>query len=175
MSNTGPQIQDNNGNITQQEREEAAATYDVRDMFKLDVKFTDTEIRESCKIYNTHWDDRFNAANALSMELILNNCHPDMLRKITIQLEAVPEDERGGALALHFIRRAVIRASQENSETVKTALKSFKIKDIAAQNVDDTIRILRNAHSTLRIVTYGVRDVVVQSEILCHFQSSRWH
>jgi hypothetical protein len=33
---------------------------------------------------------------------------------------------------------------------VKTALKSFKIKDIAAQNVDDAVRILRNAHSTLK-------------------------
>ena len=55
------------GTVTTQEREEAAATYNFRDMFKLDLKFTDTEIRESCKIYNTHWDDRYNSANALSM------------------------------------------------------------------------------------------------------------
>jgi hypothetical protein len=124
--------------------------YSSRDMFMLDAKFTEDEIKEFSKICNTHWDDRFNSINALALELILNNCHPDMFRKITVQLEGVSEVERGGALALFYIRRAVVRASQENSETIKTALKNLKIKDLTAENVDDAVRIIRNAHATLK-------------------------
>ena len=119
-------------------------------MFTLDEKFTEDQIKEFCKICNTHWDDCFNSINALALELILNNCRPDMFRKITVQLEGVSEDQRGGALALFYIRRAVVRASQENSETIKTALKNLKIKDLTAENVDDAVRIIRNAHATLK-------------------------
>ena len=138
----------------QAEQAESAATYKMRDMFKLNGKFTEDEIKESCKIYNTHYDDRYNSINALTLELILNNCCPDMFCKITIQLEAVDEEQRGGALALHFIRRAVIRASQENSETIKTALKKLKIKDLMAENINDAIPIIRNAHATLKAAKF---------------------
>jgi hypothetical protein len=132
------------------EQPETAPVYKTRDMFQLDEKFTEDQIKESCKICNTHWDDRFNSINALALELILNNCRPDMFRKITVQLEGVSEEQRGGALALFYIRRAVVRASQENSETIKTALKNLKIKDLTAENVDDAVRIIRNTHATLK-------------------------
>ena len=92
-------------------------------MFTLDEKFTEDQIKESCKICNTHWDYRYNSMNAPALELILNNCCPDMFCKITIQLEAVNKEKCSSALALHYIRRAVVRASQENSETIKTTLQ----------------------------------------------------
>ena len=75
------------------EQAEIAPVYSSRDMFKLDEKFTEDQIKESCKICNTHWDDHYHLINALALELILNNCHPDMFRKITIQLNAVDENQ----------------------------------------------------------------------------------
>lgn len=115
--------------VAQAEQVEVVPTYSTHDFFNLNKKFTEAQTKAHSKILNEHEDPRYNAVNALVMDLILNNCHPDMLCKITIQLEAVDEDQCGGALALFYIHHAVVRTSQENSGTIKSALKKFRIRD----------------------------------------------
>ena len=88
------------GTCTSGTREEVTPTYSTQNFFKLNNKFIQDDLLEHSKILNTHYDPCFNMVNALAMDLILNNCHPDMLRKVTKQLEAIDKDKRSGALVL---------------------------------------------------------------------------
>ena len=47
---------------------ERTETYTKRDMFKLEEKFTDYEIKQSCEISNNHYDDRYHSINALALQ-----------------------------------------------------------------------------------------------------------
>ena len=92
-------------------------------------------------------------ANKLSEMVILNNCKRELRTKVEAQIKIVNERDAlktGGALALYFIRNAVIEASSESVEAIQEHLKTFKLTDIVGENVDEGSRILRHLFAILR-------------------------
>ena len=131
---------------------EVQETYTTRDWFNVAVNFTQTHIENHCRILNRHPDIEYPVSNSLSLVVILNNCKKELRTKIEAQLENVRTRDpecTGGALAFYFIRQAVVQASQEYAEQLQLSLKSFKLSDITAENVDEATRILRNTIATL--------------------------
>lgn len=116
-------------------------TYTDRDFFDINETFERQEIEAACRIQNRHGDVRYTTASWLIYQLVLINTSKELLHKVQVQIESTTEQARGGLLVLWLIRRAVVKASQDQADKLKDALKKHKLTDLKGENVDDAVRM----------------------------------
>jgi len=129
---------------------EAAATYTRRAFFGAEEPVTFDDVKRTSRILSCHHQEKFAIANSLGTTMVLNQCKPDLRKKIENELEnACTAQERGGIVAMYLVRQTIANSSVECSEVIKEDLKKYKINQVKGENVDEVVRVIKGAHQIL--------------------------
>jgi hypothetical protein len=144
----------------------------MTDLFKNYQTLTFDQVIESNRGYLYWSSDDVSGENLMwSQELILNSVDDDLYDRINSKILNLPEDARGGPMALYFLTDLILKTTDRTARILITRLSEFQLSSIPDEDIDIFQAIVQSMMLRLKASTMGVPsdfhsllyDIIVRS------------
>jgi hypothetical protein len=156
------------------------AKYETINLYKNYATLTKEEVAASNEWYSTMTEDPqnkyFRQNLNLTHEHLVNNCHDDLVSKVTETYYSYPDEQHGGPLFFKIMMDAIQNNSEESAEYLVSMVKNMKLTSIDGENVEKAVSLVRGAVKRLEnLKIYGGKSALpldMAEHLLKVFQTS---
>jgi hypothetical protein len=156
------------------------AKYETINLYENYATLTKEEVAASNEWYSTMTEDPqnkyFRQNLNLTHEHLVNNCHDDLVSKVTETYYSYPDEQHGGPLFFKIMMDAIQNNSEESAEYLVSMVKNMKLTSIDGENVEKAVSLVRGAVKRLEnLKIYGGKSALpldMAEHLLKVFQTS---
>jgi len=131
-------------------RDEINESYTTRAFFgETERPITFEDVKRTSTILSCHAEPKYAIANTIGTNMVLNQCKPDLRKKIETELGNLKPQERGGIVAMYLVRQTIANSSVECSEVIREDLKKYALNQVKGENVEEAVRVIKSNYQIL--------------------------